>query len=141
MTNKYIPILLLLTTTLLLCCLFYDTEDTKNTCSNKTVKRIYKPGAIKEKINLDECMGLDTKQINNDTYTKLNGMSIDEAKKYLKNKQKHILSIIPQFPKFPKIWLTPPENKGSYASLGERHCIEFLELIFPNYKFLKVRPT
>jgi len=70
----------------------------------------------------------------------LNNKSIPEAISILESYSRRAQQIIPFFPSFPKIWLRPPTEKGRYASLGERHCVEFLELLFAGHKFLKVRP-
>lgn len=73
-------------------------------------------------------------------YEKLEGKSIDESIQILRTKSVKAKEIVPFFPDFPSIWLISPQNKGRYASLGERYCIEFLELVFPGHKFCKIRP-
>jgi hypothetical protein len=64
----------------------------------------------------------------------------DRAIQQLRRKAHEAKKIIPFFPDFPKFWLVPPREKGKYSSLGERYCIEFLELLFPGHKFIKTRP-
>jgi len=73
-------------------------------------------------------------------YEKLEGKSIEESVSILSRKGKEAQRIVPQFPNFPGIWLLSPTTKEKYASLGERYCIEFLELLFPGHKFKKIRP-
>lgn len=65
--------------------------------------------------------------------------NIDAAIAQLKRKAQQAKRIIPYFPDFPELWLIPPVNKGSYGSLGERYSVEFLELLFPNYRFVKAK--
>lgn len=64
----------------------------------------------------------------------------DRAIQQLRRKAREAKKIVPYFPDFPKFWLVPPREKGKYSSLGERYCIEFLELLFPGHKFIKARP-
>lgn len=75
-----------------------------------------------------------------DIYSLLENKEIPQAIPILERYSKKAQKIIPFFPSFPKIWLMPPTEKGSFSSLGERHCIEFMELLFPGYHFPKVRP-
>ena len=72
---------------------------------------------------------------------KLDGVGIQEAIPILEKYAKRAQQIIPFFPPFPKVWLNPPMEKGEYGSLGERYCIEFMEILFPGHKFPKVRPA
>jgi hypothetical protein len=72
-------------------------------------------------------------------YDKLDS-DTDRAIQQLRRKAREAKKIIPYFPDFPQFWLMPPREKGKYSSLGERYCIEFLELLFPGHKFNKVRP-
>lgn len=65
----------------------------------------------------------------------------NRAIQQLRRKSNEAKKIIPYFPDFPQIWLVPPQNKGKYSSLGERHCVEFLELLFPGHTFKKCRPN
>jgi len=74
-------------------------------------------------------------------YDQLDGRTIDESISILEKQGCLAKKIIPDFPYFPRIWILPPTAKDKYASLGERYCVEFLELLFPNYKFNKIRPT
>ena len=94
-------------------CVFFKTPDTSPEYSNKDTEiNIYN--------QLDR---------NND-------IAIEQLrKKYLIAKR-----IIPTFPKFPRIWLLPAPDKGNYSSIGERHCIEFFQFLFPKHIFQKVRP-
>lgn len=73
-------------------------------------------------------------------YEKLDKDDISVAIDQLRNKAKEAKRIIHNFPDFPRIWLIPPDNKGSYASKGERCCMEFMHLLFPGYVFTKVKP-
>jgi hypothetical protein len=57
--------------------------------------------------------------------------------KQLRRKGLEAKRIIPNFPIFPNIWLSPPENKGTYGSIPERYCIEFLHFLFPKNVFVK----
>ncbi len=75
-----------------------------------------------------------------DIYGALEGKTIAEAVTILEKYSKKAQRIIPFFPSFPKIWLLPPRDKGDFSSLGERHCIEFMELLFPGHRFPKIRP-
>lgn len=73
-------------------------------------------------------------------WEEIKDMDINEAREVLRRKGKQVSKMIPQFPQFPQLWLLPPSDKGEYASLGEKHCIEFLQLLFPGSIFQKVRP-
>lgn len=75
-----------------------------------------------------------------DTYQSLQGKSLDESIDLLREKSHSAKLKVLSFPDFPRIWLVPPEEKGSYDSIGERYCIEFMELLFPRREFKKVRP-
>lgn len=77
----------------------------------------------------------------NGIYDTIIKLSSEECMSALKKWAQKAQRIIPQFPDFPKLWLLPPNNKGSYASKAERYCMEFMELLFPGYRFHKVRPT
>lgn len=84
---------------------------------------------------------LETIEYAQSIYDQLDGRSIDESISILEKQGCLAKKIIPDFPYFPRIWILPPTAKDKYASLGERYCVEFLELLFPNYKFNKIRPT
>jgi hypothetical protein len=73
-------------------------------------------------------------------FDKIQELSRDDALVIFEKKAKEAMQIIPQFPDFPKIWLLPPTEKGSYGSKAERYCIEFMELLFSGHRFQKVRP-
>ena len=64
---------------------------------------------------------------------------INVAIEQLQQKAQKAKVIIPYFPDFPGIWLLPPKNKGTYGSIPERYCIEFLHLLFPEHTFIKQR--
>lgn len=73
-------------------------------------------------------------------YNKIQGKDKEESMRYLKRKGREAQRIVPQFPNFPDMWLLPPTSKGNNSSIGERYCVEFLELLFPGHKFKKIRP-
>lgn len=75
-----------------------------------------------------------------DTYQTLQGKPLDESIDLLRERSYFAKLKVSSFPDFPRIWLIPPEEKGSYDSIGERYCIEFMELLFPRHEFKKVRP-
>lgn len=74
------------------------------------------------------------------TYEIIKNLPKDLAKIHLDNKYTIVKSHINDFPPFPSVVPVPPMNKGKYSSLGERYCVEFLEILFPNHKFIKTRP-
>lgn len=67
-------------------------------------------------------------------------MDIPSAREWLTKKGNQANRIVPQFPLFPQLWLLPPSKKGTYSSLGERYCVEFMELLFSPHQFVKVKP-
>lgn len=75
-----------------------------------------------------------------DIYASLEGKEVAESIPILEKYSKKAQRIIPFFPSFPKIWLLPPVTRGDFSSLGERHCVEFMELLFGGSKFPKIRP-
>ena len=78
--------------------------------------------------------------ISKDFYGKIEKYDFNDAVNYLKRKCVDAQKIVPQFPEFPCRYTQPPTNKGKHSSMGERYCIEFLESVFPNNKFTKIRP-
>lgn len=75
-----------------------------------------------------------------DTFEIVRSLPRDLALIHLENKYKIVRKVIPEFPALPSCLPHPPTNKGSFSSYGERYCVEFLEVLFPEHKFKKVRP-
>lgn len=115
-------IIILLTLAVLLCIILKEPAEVKPEKQHHTYKPIFQ--------NLSA----------NEFYDHVKDKDIDVAVDYLQRKSKDAKRIIPQFPSFPENWLSKPDTRGKYSSIGERYCIEFLELLFPGYKFTKIRP-
>lgn len=88
------------------------------------------------KINIPEQFEAHPENEGKSLYDKLNP-GINSAIEQLQKKGNEAKRIIPNFPAFPGIWLLPSKNKGTFASIPERYCIEFLHLLFPGYTFVK----
>src|SRR5665648_209153 len=79
--------------------------------------------------------------LSRDLYESLDGLNNEQAITKLSRLKERAVRIVPSFPDFPRIWLTPPANKGIYRSIAERYCLEFLHLLFPSNQFKTVRPN
>lgn len=87
---------------------------------------------------------LNTQQkVYNCLWEEIEDLPIQEGYNILKDKEITAKRIITQFPTLPHYnsWPCIPDNKGKYASKGERYCAEFLEILFPNYTFVKSKPS
>jgi hypothetical protein len=76
-----------------------------------------------------------------DFYPQLECCSSQEIQAKLVSKLQEVRQKVPHFPEYPNEPMEIPTDKGNYASLGERCMIEFLEKLFPGYKFIKDRPS
>ena len=146
-SNLWLIILLVLG--ILLCLLIRSPEPTSPECDDKNCglhSKTHKDAGINmsdQKWDTQKVLVREEKSPQNilsSSYDKLDP-NINNAIEQLQKKALQAKRIIPHFPDFPFIWLLPPSDKGKYASLGERYCIEFLQLLFPNYTFTKVRPS
>jgi len=81
------------------------------------------------------------KLIQEDVYQTLEGYDIDESLNMLRRYHLQALKWNPLIPPVPPVYLKSPTDKGQFSSIGERHTIESLQLIFPGYSFKKVRPN
>jgi hypothetical protein len=74
-------------------------------------------------------------------YNHIKDMKISDAVNYLVERYNKIHRVDCFLPPFPDLYITPPINRGSYASKGERHCVEFLNMLFVGNNFKKARPS
>jgi len=132
-TNLLIGLIIL---TGLLICIF-----TEETVVDRKKTYGYQKNASKSSPLFDEDAPLALSAFPPDTFLKVSNLSSEEAITYFQKKATRAKEIVSRFPDFPRIWLLPPSNKGDYDSLAERYCIEFIEFLFPGYRFRKIRPT
>jgi len=75
-----------------------------------------------------------------DTYEYVKTLKDDQIKKYFDKKYEIICQSIDQFPQYVNWEMTRVTERNKYGSCGERCCIEFMEVLFEGYKFVKIRP-
>lgn len=130
--DKYSTILIIIIAAAILVCLFFKDSPSQSVFQQKQVDINRNTQCDIDNLkpsSLDQCF-----------YDKIKDKNIKESVVYLKKKGREAQRIVPQFPNFPDIWLYPPESKATNSSLGEKYCIEFLELLFLGHKFIKTRP-
>lgn len=90
--------------------------------------------AVNLEDNLEEKIKIEEKKLYED-------WTIEDAIKDLKRKGEIAREIVPTFPQFPDLTDYKVPKKGeNRKSIGETCCGLFLKLVFPNHKFIKVRP-
>lgn len=113
------------------------TQSSDNSCYDIPEDLIASPSNVSEEDVKEKVK--ETKSF----YDRVKNRPIPEGIRYLKRKGQLAKKIIPHFPDFPSYpdqWIEPPRHKGTYGSVGERHCITFLHTLFPHHTFTKVRP-
>lgn len=145
-SNIYIWIILLIIMGLLVCIFLKDSNSSYSPISyNETRQQNVDLSNEDESSDLPLEKNINSLSSNiissSGFYDRLEGKSLEQSVSLLRNKAQEAKRIIPYFPDFPDLWLMPPVNKDSYGSIGERYCIEFLQLLFPGYVFKKVRPS
>lgn len=138
--NVNIWIILLILIALFICIVIPNNTESKK---DKVCEPHANTGKIKE-TGIGERLenkNIYIEEADEGIYNQLEGRTVNESIKILEKHGNLARQIIPDFPLFPKSCVLKPTNKGKYASLGERYCMEFMEILFPGSEFKKVRPT